>query len=151
MIIWRIPFGQKTIKNKQMKRIFITAFAIAALIACNSNDKSTTTDTTETKEAEKSTETSITDNPDYQAGLALIAQSDCLTCHKVDEPLTGPTYRDVANKYADQAPAIIPQLAEKIIKGGTGVWGQVPMLPHPTISQQDAEAMVKYILLLKNK
>ncbi|HKZ68089.1 MAG TPA: c-type cytochrome [Chitinophagaceae bacterium] len=134
-----------------MKRIFITAFAIAALIACNSNDKSTTTDTTETKEAEKSTETSITDNPDYQAGLALIAQSDCLTCHKVDEPLTGPTYRDVANKYADQAPGIIPVLAEKIIKGGSGVWGQVPMLPHPTISQADAETMVKYILLLKNK
>ena len=129
-----------------MKRIFITAFAFTALIACNSNDKSNTTDT---KEEAKSTETSITDNPDYQAGLALIAKSDCLTCHKVDEPLTGPTYRDVANKYASQAPGIIPQLAEKIIKGGTGVWGQVPMLPHPAISQADAETMVRYILLLK--
>lgn len=134
-----------------MKRIFITAFAFTALIACNSNDKSSTTDKTETKEDEQTTETSISDNPDYQAGLALISKSDCLTCHKVDEPLTGPTYRDVANKYADQAPGIIPQLAEKIIKGGTGVWGQVPMLPHPTISQADAETMVKYILLLKNK
>jgi len=129
-----------------MKKIFITAFAFTALIACNSNDKSNTTDT---KEEAKSTETSITDNPDYQAGLALIAKSDCLTCHKVDEPLTGPTYRDVANKYASQAPGIIPQLAEKVIKGGTGVWGQVPMLPHPAISQADAETMVRYILLLK--
>lgn len=134
-----------------MKRIFITAFALATLIACNSDDKSNAADKTETKEEAKSTETSLSDNPDYQAGLALISKSDCLTCHKVDEPLTGPTYRDVANKYADQAPAIIPQLAEKIIKGGSGVWGEVPMLPHPTISQQDAEAMVKYILLLKNK
>ncbi len=134
-----------------MKRIFITAFAFTALIACNSNDKSSATDKTETKEDAQTTETSISDNPDYQAGLALIAKSDCLTCHKVDEPLTGPPYRDVANKYADQAPGIIPQLAEKIIKGGTGVWGQVPMLPHPTISQADAETMVKYILLLKNK
>lgn len=133
-----------------MKRIFITALAFTALIACNSNDKSTGGDT-ETKEEPKSSETSISDNPDYQAGLALISKSDCLTCHKVDEPLTGPTYRDVANKYADQAPAIIPHLAEKIIKGGSGVWGQVPMLPHPNISQQDAETMVKYILLLKNK
>lgn len=132
-----------------MKRIFITAFAFTTLIACNSDDKKTPETTTETKEGPKSTETSITDNPDYQAGLALIAKSDCLTCHKIDEPLTGPPYRDVANKYADQAPGIVPKLAEKIIKGGTGVWGEVPMLPHPTISQADAETMVRYILLLK--
>ena len=132
-----------------MKRIFITAFAFTTLIACNSEDKKTPDTTTETKEESKATETSITDNPDYQAGLALIGKSDCLTCHKVDEPLTGPSYRDVANKYADQAPGIVPQLAEKIIKGGTGVWGQVPMLPHPTLSQADAETMVRYILLLK--
>lgn len=132
-----------------MKRIFITAFAFSTLIACNSDDKKTPDTTTETKEEPKSTETSITDNPDYQAGLALIAKSDCLTCHKIDEPLTGPSYRDVANKYADQAPGIVPQLAEKIIKGGTGVWGEVPMLPHATLSQADAETMVRYILLLK--
>lgn len=132
-----------------MKRIFITAFAFTTLIACNSDDKKTPDTPTETKEEPKSTETSITDNPDYQAGLALIAKSDCLTCHKIDEPLTGPSYRDVANKYADQAPGIVPQLAEKIIKGGTGVWGEVPMLPHATLSQADAETMVRYILLLK--
>jgi len=132
-----------------MKRILITSFAFAALVSCNSNDSSSSKPAEETKEEKPAAETSLSDNPDYQAGLALIAKSDCLTCHKVDEPLTGPPYRDVANKYASQAPAIIPQLAEKIIKGGTGVWGQVPMLPHPAISQADAEAMVKYILLLK--
>jgi len=133
-----------------MKKIFITAIAFAVLIACNNESKSDSTDkAAETKE-EKPAETSITDNPDYTAGLELIAKSDCLTCHKVDEKLTGPSYRDVANKYASQAPGIIPQLAEKIMKGGTGVWGQVPMLPHPTVSKEDAEKMVKYILLLKN-
>jgi cytochrome c len=130
-----------------MKRVFITAIAFAVLIACNNESK--TEKAAETPKEEKPAETSITDNPDYQAGLELIAKSDCLTCHKVDEKLTGPSYREVANKYASQAPAIIPQLAEKIIKGGSGVWGQVPMLPHPTISQEDAEKMVKYILLLK--
>jgi cytochrome c len=130
-----------------MKRIFITAIVLATFVACNSDSGSKeTTATTETKPAE----TSITDNPDYAAGLELIAKSDCLTCHKVDEKLTGPSYRDVANKYASQAPAIIPTLAEKIIKGGTGVWGEVPMLPHASLSQADAETMVKYILLLKN-
>jgi len=133
-----------------MKRIFITAFAIASLVACNSNSDSSKETATETKEEAKPAETSIADNPDYAAGLNLIAKSDCLTCHKVDEKLTGPSYRDVANKYASQAPAIIPTLADKIIKGGTGVWGEVPMLPHPTLSQADAETMVKYILLLKN-
>jgi cytochrome c len=131
-----------------MKRIFITATVFAVLVACNSSN-----DKTETKKDEKTEvkadEADITQSPEYQEGLELISKSDCFTCHKVDEPLTGPTYRDVANKYASQAPGIIPQLADKVIKGGTGVWGQVPMLPHPNVSQSDAEKMVKYILLLK--
>ena len=131
-----------------MKRVLVTSMALAVLIACNSGGEKTETKAEEKKE-EKAAETDITQNPEYTEGLKLISKSDCFTCHKVDEPLTGPTYRDVANKYASQAPAIIPQLAEKVIKGGTGVWGQVPMLPHPTISQSDAEKMVKYILLLK--
>lgn len=132
-----------------MKRIFFTAFAFVALMACNSNGDKTETKP-DAKTEEKPAETDITQLPEYQEGLELISKSDCLTCHKVDEKLTGPSYRDVANKYASQAPAIIPELAEKIVKGGSGVWGEVPMLPHPTISQTDAEKMVKYILLLKN-
>jgi cytochrome c len=131
-----------------MKKVFITATAFAVLVACNSSNDKTETKADE-KTEEKAAETDITQTPEYQEGLELISKSDCFTCHKVDEPLTGPPYRDVANKYESQAPAIIPQLAEKIIKGGTGVWGQVPMLPHPNISQSDAEKMVKYILLLK--
>ncbi|MBL0316715.1 MAG: c-type cytochrome [Flavobacteriales bacterium] len=80
----------------------------------------------------------------------LVAQSDCLTCHKVDEKLVGPPYRDVANKY-ENTEANVKLLAEKIVKGGTGVWGQVAMTPHPTVTPENAEKMVKYILLLKNK
>jgi cytochrome c len=133
-----------------MKRVFVTAIAFAALVACNNESKGDKAATEKKEEAAAPAETSISDNPDYQAGLALVTKSDCLTCHKVDEKLTGPSYREVANKYASQAPGIIPQLAEKVIKGGSGVWGQVPMLPHPTLSQADAESMVKYILLLKN-
>lgn len=129
-----------------MKKIWITCFAFAALVACNNDSESKTAGD---KKDEKPATPSITDNPDYQKGLDLIAKSDCFTCHKVDEAYTGPTYRQVAEKYASQAPAIIPQLAEKVMKGGSGVWGQVPMLAHPNISQADAEAMVKYILLLK--
>jgi cytochrome c len=66
----------------------------------------------------------------------------------VDEKIIGPTYRDVANKY-ENTEANLKMLAEKIIKGGKGNWGEVMMTPHAGISQEDAEAMVKYIFTLK--
>ncbi|MBA4196908.1 MAG: cytochrome c class I [Chitinophaga sp.] len=123
-----------------MKKIFIL-FAAVAMYACGSNS-------TETKkeEAAKPVVADNSANPDYQKGLELVAKSDCLTCHKIDEKVTGPSYRDVANKYSEKD---IPMLASKIIKGGTGVWGNLLMTPHPAVSQADAEQMVKYILLLK--
>lgn len=92
----------------------------------------------------------ISNNPDYKKGLELIGKSDCLTCHKINERATGPAYSDVAAKYAPAADTTIQRLAGKIINGGTGVWGVVPMTPHPQIPLADAEQMVKYILLLKN-
>jgi len=92
----------------------------------------------------------VTTNPDYQKGLALIAANDCLTCHKVDEKVTGPAYRDVANKY-ENTPENVAKLADKVIKGGSGNWGTIPMTPHPALSEADAQQMVKYILLLRNK
>ena len=87
-------------------------------------------------------------NPDYQKGLELVAKNDCLTCHKISEKLTGPAYKDVAAKYENNE-ATISMLAGKIIKGGSGVWGAIPMTPHATLSEDDAKQMVKYILLLK--
>ncbi len=116
------------------------------MIACNSGGSKD-----EKKDDQKETTTEVADvtqNPDYQKGLDILAKNDCLTCHKVDETLTGPAYRDVANKYAG-ADTAVSYLTEKIINGGKGVWGSVMMVPHPGISQADAEAMVKYILLLK--
>ena len=79
-------------------------------------------------------------------GQALIAASDCLTCHKLDKKLIGPAYKDVAKKYTD---ADVPKLAEKVISGGAGNWGPTPMIPHTDLSKNDATAMVKYILSLK--
>jgi cytochrome c len=128
-----------------MKRIFISAMAISFLVACGGGGSKD-----EKKEDKKETSNDITENPDYQKGVAIVAKNDCLTCHKVDEVLTGPSYRDVANKYAGSDTAVA-YLASKIISGGNGVWGNTPMVPHPGISKEDAESLAKYILLLKNK
>jgi cytochrome c len=125
-----------------MKRILIPVIALSVLIACNSGGS---------KDDKKETTTEVADvsqNPDYQRGLDILAKNDCLTCHKVEEALTGPAYRDVANKYAGVDTAVA-YLSAKVMKGGSGVWGSVMMIPHPGVSQADAEAMVKYILLLK--
>ena len=129
-----------------MKKLIISLLAITTLIAC-SNNSGTKEEKKEDKKEKESTDLSA--NPDYQKGLELVSKSDCFTCHKIDEPLTGPPYRDVANKYAGQPDTIVAYLARKIRDGGSGVYGQVPMTPHPSISEEDAKAMVKYVLLLK--
>jgi cytochrome c len=82
------------------------------------------------------------------AGLNLMAKSDCKACHATTAKLVGPALVQIAKKYKNDA-ATINKLAGKIIAGGAGVWGQVPMTPHPQISNDDATQMVKYILSLK--
>ena len=121
--------------------VFIMSLVVTIHCRCGSSD--------EKKESKTETQ-DITKNPDYQKGLAIVSKSDCFTCHKIDEKLTGPAYRDVANKYAGMPDTIIKHLASKILKGGGGVWGEVPMVGHTSFTEEDAEAAVKYILLLKN-
>ncbi|MDE3236478.1 MAG: c-type cytochrome [Bacteroidota bacterium] len=127
------------------KYLIISAIALVA-VACGSNSSETKKDDAASATAATTAADDISQNPDYQKGLALVAKNDCLTCHKIDQKVTGPAYRDVANKYTDKD---IPTLAQKVIKGGQGNWGQIPMTPHPNLSEADAEQMVKYILLLK--
>lgn len=88
------------------------------------------------------------DNQDAKKGEILITKSDCFACHKLQDKLLGPSYKDVANKY-DNTKANIDYLANKIKTGGSGVWGAIPMSPHPSISDDDAKAMVKYILTIR--
>lgn len=112
--------------------VLMSALMLAACGGAGSND------------AAKSPE----QDPDYVAGKDLVAKSDCATCHKVDEQYTGPSFKMIAAKYPYNAESF-ELLANKIIKGGTGVWGQVPMIPHASLNHDDAVKMVKYIL--KNK
>ena len=82
------------------------------------------------------------------AGLKLIAASDCASCHKEREKVVGPAYVEVARKYP-ASEANIAMLAGKIVNGGSGHWGAVPMTPHVGLSVADAREMTKYILSLK--
>ena len=81
-------------------------------------------------------------------GAKLIEGSDCTTCHRANEAQIGPAYVAIAQKYPATA-ANVSMLAGKVISGGQGNWGQIPMTPHPNLSKQDAETMVRYILSLK--
>ena len=123
-----------------MKKTFLSIVIIILLTACGSSNS---------KEKQETGGNDLSKNPDYQKGLALVSKDNCFTCHKIDEPLTGPPYREVANKYAGMPDTIVTYLAHKVISGGSGNWGAIFMLPHPNLSETDAEAMVKYILLLK--
>ena len=122
-----------------MKKVLILLSITAIIVSCGGGSS-------KEKEPEVA---DITKNPDYQKGLELVTKSNCFTCHKIDDKLTGPTYREVANKYAGASESEIADLAQKIIKGGTGVWGNVPMIAHPDVSEADAKTMVRYILLMK--
>lgn len=84
-----------------------------------------------------------------QASEALAKKYNCTACHAVKGAKTvGPTYADVAKKYAGQKD-IEAKLAEKVKKGGSGVWGQVPMPPNPTVPDADLQALAKWILSIK--
>lgn len=134
-----------------MKKTILALGIVAVMIGCGSNDDKAAGNADGGSTAvNDAAATDISQNPDYKKGLALIGQSDCLTCHKVSEKVVGPSYQEVADRYAGQA-GIEDSLAGKIIHGGAGNWGQVPMTPHPNLSQEDAVAMVKYILLLKQQ
>ena len=129
-----------------MKKVLGTMAAGIFLAACGGSDTKKTEETAAAPAATASND--LSSNPDYTKGLALVAGSDCLTCHKTSEKNIGPAYKEVAAKY-ENTEENVKMLAEKVIKGGSGVWGAVPMTPHPQISQEDAEAMIKYIMLLK--
>ena len=126
-----------------MKKLVASAIIALGLFACNSAEEKTKSGEPEQKK------TAAMDNPDYDAGLNLIAKSDCFTCHKLREKLVGPAYADVAKKYPN-TPETIDTLSARIIKGSQGIWSSVPMAAHPAITKADAEKMVKYILLLKD-
>jgi cytochrome c len=82
------------------------------------------------------------------ANEALAKKHNCFACHAVDKKVVGPSYKEVANKYRGDK-AAEAKLAEKVKKGGVGVWGQVPMPPNATVPDADIKALVQWILSQK--
>lgn len=131
-----------------MKQVLFIMTTAMAMMACGGGSgEAAKTATAETIIA-ASPANGLSANPDYQKGLALVAGSDCLTCHKTSEKNIGPAYKEVAAKY-ENTEANIKMLTAKVMNGGSGNWGAIPMTPHPQLKQEDVEQMIKYILLLK--
>ncbi|MGI8634575.1 MAG: c-type cytochrome [Segetibacter sp.] len=134
-----------------MKKLIVILSSSCVIISCGSNDSNTAK--IESKEASKEEAKDVAVAPaaksaDYQKGLQLVANSDCFTCHDVSQKKIGPAYKDVAAKY-QASDEVIETLSNKVIKGGSGVWGQIAMTPHRQLAKEDVKTMIKYILELK--
>jgi len=158
-----------------MKKIVLFLSACALLAACDSGYKPDGADTarasdkpgTDKLNADSASETNlaaVAHQPQVDTsvskignehtggllpqGAKLIAGSDCLGCHKEDVKLVGPAYKDVAAKYP-ATDANIAMLANRVITGGKGHWGEIPMSAHPALSLSDAKEMTRYVLSLR--
>ncbi|MFL0685287.1 MAG: c-type cytochrome [Algoriphagus aquaeductus] len=139
---------------KITKPLNLALLAVAGLtFACGGGEKTTETTAEASAPAaapakEISLEDKYKDDPIYIKGLEKVKGSDCTSCHMVERKIVGPSYAEVAAKY-ESTEENITMLAQKVIAGGVGVWGEVPMPAHPGLSEEDAKDMVRYVLLLK--
>lgn len=125
-----------------MKSFVLALIAALTFSACGSGEK-------------KAPEATTTESAPLQAAasekaLELIGSKGCTACHALDKKLIGPAYIDVSKKYEASAD-IIDSLSHKVINGGVGVWGDVPMTANKTVTPEEAKEMVTYILSLKNQ
>jgi cytochrome c len=79
------------------------------------------------------------------ANADLAKNKNCMACHAVDKKVIGPAYKDVAAKYAGQKDSA-DKLAQKIVKGGSGVWGAVPMPANPQVTEAEAKTLAAWVL-----
>ena len=83
-----------------------------------------------------------------QADEALAKAKNCMACHQIDKKVVGPSYKEVAAKYKGDAKAPA-MLADKVIKGGSGAWGAVPMPPNAAVTPDEAKKLVAWVLAQK--
>jgi cytochrome c len=138
-----------------MKKLFYSIVIIGSitvgLTSCGGSKKEEAKDEENTEEA--SDEYEIAEPKEASAddlikqGQALVDASDCKTCHHATNKIVGPSHTDVAKKY-EFTKANVSLLAGKIMQGGSGVWGEIPMAAHADLSKPDAEKMAMYVLSL---
>lgn len=128
-----------------MKKTLLILSSVALFLAACGGGSS---DKTEANTTPTPTPTPAAAKPAMDPGELAIVKSDCIGCHHKENKIIGPTYQEIAAKYPS-TDENITLLASKIIKGGKGVWGTVPMTPHAKITEDEAKVMVKYILSLK--
>jgi len=134
--------------KKLLVLIALVGIASVSMTSCGSKKEEAKE---ESEDAYAETETA---EPKKESSADLIAQgqvlvdaSDCKTCHHPTNKIIGPSHTDVAKKY-EFTKANVSLLAGKIVNGGSGVWGEIPMSPHADISTADAEKMAMYVLSL---
>ncbi|WP_209389691.1 c-type cytochrome [Chryseobacterium sp. RR2-3-20] len=120
-----------------MKYLFLTGILAFLSVSCSKKENS------EIQQDSGNLPSPVVKNV---SGQTLMESSDCMSCHNINEKMIGPSYQEIAAKYSDKD---IEKLASKIIEGGSGVWGEIPMAPHSQFSKDDAKKMVEYILSLK--
>jgi cytochrome c len=136
-----------------MKHLLLSSLAFGLLFcACQSNKKTETQPNLMSDSANKKTELTSTENSQVtiedKKEESLMKKSDCYTCHTSDTKLIGPSFKEIAERYPAKKNNI-ETLVDKIINGGSGNWGQVPMQAHSNMSKTDATEIVNYILSLK--
>ena len=120
-----------------MKNLFLAGALGLLIFSCSK--KENTTEVASSDAASAPAQSNL-------SGDQIMETLDCSGCHSVNERMIGPSYQEIATKYSDKD---IELLASKIIEGGSGVWGGVPMAAHPQVSKEDAKKMVEYILSQK--
>jgi len=123
---------------------YLILFFLIFFISCGNNS-----DTQKESANDSATAKTEVKDPKVAKGLELVAKSDCFGCHKLTETSIGPAYAAIATKYKVINPENMDSMVTQIIKGGAGRWGTVPMTPHPSLSKEDAELIVHYIMSIK--
>ncbi|HWZ04550.1 MAG TPA: c-type cytochrome [Mucilaginibacter sp.] len=139
--------------TKRIIFILCVSFLVTGCGGCSTNQKSSADAALSDSGAGTKTPGSAKENPNTisimtstDEGAALIVKNDCRNCHKEREKLIGPAFSDIAKRYGHYD---IDSLAAKIIKGGSGHWGDASMSPHPSLSITDARVIVRFILKYK--
>ena len=125
-----------------MKKVLII-FSMAAVIACGGKKEATVTE----EYATQDNKPKVSSADQIKEGEALVKAGDCKTCHHATNKIIGPSHTDVAKKY-EFTEANVKLIAGKIVQGGQGVWGEIPMTAHVDITMVDAEKMARYVLSL---